>query len=122
MSVGCEASDDIIPDVTRALQSLCPERRTCVQTRDTCVRSLEGVRRGQASIEYVLLISALMVAICVLVRYPAPVEWMARSIAHAVSQRPPAHRSHGGGRHHRKPPHRHPHPCLCLSTRGSPGG
>jgi Class III signal peptide. len=79
------------------------------------------VRRGQASIEYVLLISALMVAICLLVRYPTPVQWLARSVAHAVSQPPVVHRPHGG-KHHHGSPHRRPHPCLCLPTRGSPGG
>jgi hypothetical protein len=69
------------------------------------------MQRGQATIEYLLLVTALMLSMCLLVRYPTPVEWMARAIAHAVSHRPATHRHHGGGRHHAS--HRHPHPCVC---------
>ena len=48
------------------------------------------MQRGQATIEYLLLITALMLGMCVLVRFPTPVEWMARAIVHAVSHRPAA--------------------------------
>ena len=69
------------------------------------------MQRGQATIEYVLLITALMLGMCVLVRFPTPVQWMARAVVHAVSHRPAAPRHHGGGHHGH--PHRHPHPCVC---------
>jgi hypothetical protein len=67
------------------------------------------MRRGQATIEYVLLLTALMLSLCVLVRYETPVRWMARAITHALPHR---HGGAGGGGHHHGPAHR-AHPCLC---------
>lgn len=67
------------------------------------------MRRGQATIEYVLLLTGLMVSLCVLVRYETPVRWMARAITHALPHR----HGGGGGGHHHAPGHRRPHPCLC---------
>jgi hypothetical protein len=67
------------------------------------------MRRGQATIEYVLLLTALMLSLCVLVRFETPVRWMARAITHALPHR----HGGGGGGHHHGPQHRHPHPCLC---------
>ena len=66
------------------------------------------MRRGQATIEYALLLTGLMVSLCVLVRYETPVRWMARAITHALP-----HRHGGGGGGHHGPGHRRPHPCLC---------
>jgi hypothetical protein len=68
------------------------------------------MHRGQATIEYVLLLTALMVGLCVLVRYETPVRFLARAIAHALP-----HRQGGGsgGGHHHGPEHRRSHPCLC---------
>jgi len=54
----------------------------------------QGVTRGQATVEYALLAVALVVAVCVLVRYATPVTEMARAVAHAVSHRPARHRPH----------------------------
>ena len=68
------------------------------------------MRRGQATVEYVLLLTALMLSLCVLVRYPTPVRWMARAITHALPHR---QGGGGGGGHHHGPEHRRPHPCLC---------
>ena len=87
-------------------------------TCDAGIRSVPPVQRGQATIEYVLLITALMLGMCVLVRFPTPVEWMARAIVHAVSHRPAGPRHHGGGHHHGHP-HRHPHPCVCPTGGGA---
>jgi hypothetical protein len=67
------------------------------------------MRRGQATIEYALLLTGLMVSLCVLVRYETPVRWMARAITHALPHR----HGGGGGGHHHGPGHRRPHPCLC---------
>jgi hypothetical protein len=67
------------------------------------------MRRGQATIEYALLLTGLMVSLCVLVRYETPVRWMARAITHALPHR----HGGGGGGHHHAPSHRQPHPCLC---------
>jgi hypothetical protein len=82
------------------------------------------MRRGQATIEYALLIAALMVGLCLLVRFPTPVQWMARSIAYAVSPRPSGGHRHGGAHPggHRRPPHRHPNPCICQPVTLVPGG
>jgi hypothetical protein len=68
------------------------------------------MHRGQATIEYVLLLTALMLGLCVLVRYETPVRWMARAITHALPHRKGGGR--GGGHH--GPEHRRPHPCLCV--------
>jgi hypothetical protein len=70
------------------------------------------MQRGQATVEYLLLVVALMLSMCLLVRYPTPVEWMARAVVHAVSRRPAPHVHHGGGHHHGSR-HRHPRPCAC---------
>lgn len=86
-------------------------------TCDAGIRSVPPVQRGQATIEYVLLITALMLGMCVLVQFPTPVQWMARAIVHAVSERPAAPRHHGGGHRHGHP-HRHPHPCVCPAGGG----
>jgi hypothetical protein len=67
------------------------------------------MHRGQATIEYVLLLTALMVGLCVLVRYETPVRFLARAITHALPHR---QGGGGGGRHH-GPERRRPHPCLC---------
>jgi hypothetical protein len=68
------------------------------------------MRRGQATIEYMLLLTALMLTLCVLVRFETPVRWMARAITHALPHR---QGGGGGGGHHHGPEHRRPHPCLC---------
>jgi len=68
------------------------------------------MHRGQATIEYVLLLTALMLSLCVLVRYETPVRWMARAIIHTLPHRQGG--GAGGGRNH-GPEHRRPHPCLC---------
>jgi hypothetical protein len=75
------------------------------------------MRRGQATIEYVLLLTALMLSLCVLVRFETPVRWMARAITHALPHRGGG--GGGGGRHH-GPEHRHPHPCLCPGDPRAP--
>jgi len=67
------------------------------------------MHRGQATIEYVLLLTALMVGLCVLVRYETPVRFLACAITHALPHR---QGGGGGGRHH-GPERRGPHPCLC---------
>ena len=69
------------------------------------------MRRGQATIEYALLLTALMLSLCVLVRFETPVRWMARAITHALPHRQGG--GGGGGGHHHGPEHRRPHPCLC---------
>ena len=69
------------------------------------------MRRGQATIEYVLLLTALVLSLCVLVRYETPVRWMVRAITHALPHR----HGGGGGGHRHGPAHRRPHPCLCPS-------
>jgi hypothetical protein len=74
------------------------------------------MERGQSTVEYVLLVTMLVLGMCLLVRFPTPVAWMARAVAHAVAHRPAAPRRHGGGHHHGSP-HRHPHPCLCPGER-----
>jgi hypothetical protein len=74
------------------------------------------MERGQSTVEYVLLVTVLVLGMCLLARFATPVEWMARAVAHAVAHRPPTPDRHGGGGRHHGPPHRHPHPCLC------PGG
>jgi hypothetical protein len=68
------------------------------------------MHRGQATIEYVLLLTALILSLCVLVRYETPVRFLARAITHALP-----HRQGGGGgdNHHHGPERRRPHPCLC---------
>jgi hypothetical protein len=68
------------------------------------------MHRGQATIEYVLLLTALMLGLCVLVRYETPVRWLARAIAHALPHR---QGGAGGGGHHHRPGQRRPRPCLC---------
>ena len=68
------------------------------------------MHRGQATIEYVLLLTALMVGLCVLVRSETPVRWLARAITHALPHR---QGGGGGGGHGHGPVHRRPHPCLC---------
>jgi len=67
------------------------------------------MHRGQATIEYVLLLTALTVGLCVLVRHETPVRFLARAITHALPHR---QGGGGGGRHH-GPERRRPHPCLC---------
>ena len=68
------------------------------------------MHRGQATIEYVVLLTALMVGLCVLVRYETPVRFLARAITHALPHRPGGG---GGGGHRHRPGPRRPHPCLC---------
>ena len=68
------------------------------------------MHRGQATIEYVLLLTALMLGLCVLVRYETPVRWLARAITHALPHR---QGGGGGGGHHHRPGQRRPRPCLC---------
>lgn len=69
---------------------------------------------GQASVEYALLVTALVVGMCLLVRFSTPVEAVARAVAHAATpgdgRYVPAHRVRGTPR---RPPHRHEHRCLC---------
>jgi len=72
------------------------------------------MHRGQATIEYVLLLTALMLSLCVLVRYETPVRWLARAITHALPHR----QGGGGGGYHHRPEHRRPHPCLCPQAEG----
>jgi hypothetical protein len=73
------------------------------------------VSRGQATVEYALLVVALVVAVCLLVRFATPVTDVARAVAHAMSHRPARHRPHATiGK--RRPPHRRPAPCLCPFT------
>jgi hypothetical protein len=74
------------------------------------------MRRGQATIEYTLLVAVLAIGGCLLVRFPTPVEWTARSIAHALAYRGPAAHHHPARtrpRRQRRPPHRRVHACLC---------
>ena len=68
--------------------------------------------KGASLVEYALLVVALVVAVCLLVRFATPVTDVARAVAHAVSHRPAHHRPHAPiGK--RRPPHRRPAPCLC---------
>jgi hypothetical protein len=71
------------------------------------------MERGQASIEYTLLIAILIVSLCLLVRYQSPVIAIARSVQHAVAaHHRPDHRGHAGhAGHHRSPVHK---PCWCA--------
>jgi hypothetical protein len=71
------------------------------------------MQRGQATVEYVALSVAILIAGCLLVRFQTPVDDLARAVANAVAaahRRTPAARPHG----HRQRPRRHvEHPCLC---------
>ncbi len=74
--------------------------------------------RGQATVEYVTLVTVLLIGACLLVRFETPVQTLAEAVAHAVAAphrhpavrpHPAVHRPHG--------PHRPVvHHCLC------PGG
>ena len=69
------------------------------------------MERGQATIEYALLATTIVVATCLLVRFETPVQSLARAVAHAMAPSRPRPPRHGGGHHGH---HRHrPHPCLC---------
>jgi hypothetical protein len=74
-----------------------------------------GVQRGQATIEYALLATALVVAMCLLVRFETPVQWLARAVVHTIVPRPAGRPHRGGGGHHGHR-QRRPHPCLCPRT------
>ncbi len=74
------------------------------------------MERAQASIEYLLLASAILVGSCLLVRFQTPVRAVATAVVHALSGRaqqpgPQLHRHHP----HRSPTRR-PHPCLCQAS------
>jgi hypothetical protein len=76
---------------------------------------LGGVQRAQASVEYLLLVSAILVGACLLVRFQTPVRAVATAVVHAVTghARHPSPTLH---RHHpHRPPTRRPHPCLCAA-------
>ena len=72
------------------------------------------MHHGQASVEYALLATALVVGMCLLVRFSTPVEAVARAVVHAAApagrRHVPAQRVRGSPR---RPPHRHEHRCLC---------
>jgi hypothetical protein len=74
------------------------------------------VQRGQATIEYALLATTLLVAMCLLVRFETPVQWLARAVVHTIVPVRAGHPHHGGGGHHGHR-HRPPHPCLCQASR-----
>jgi hypothetical protein len=80
------------------------------------------MQRAQASVEYLLLVSAILVGACLLVRFQTPVQAVATAVVHAVSgheQRAPGQ----SGRHHpHRSPTRRPHPCLCQFGPSGPAG
>jgi hypothetical protein len=85
------------------------------------------MERAQATVEYLLLVVALTLGGCLLVRFWTPVEAVAMAVAHAFA--PPPHHARTPGRpprphRPRKPPVRKPRrPCVCpLATRTSPAG
>ncbi len=75
------------------------------------------MQRGQATIEYALLATTLLLAGCLLVRFETPVQWLARAVVHTIVP-VRAHPHHGGGHGHRRP---RPHPCLCPTAADSQG-
>jgi hypothetical protein len=75
------------------------------------------MQRAQATIEYALLVTVLLVGTCLLVRFETPVQWLARAVVHAVAPGHARHGHHGGGGHHGRR-RRRPHPCLCPDSSG----
>ncbi|MGN6377776.1 MAG: hypothetical protein ACTHNU_02380 [Gaiellales bacterium] len=71
------------------------------------------MQRGQASVEYLLLISALLLGICLLVRFETPVEAIARSVVHALEGRRPHPGPATPRRHPHRPPTHRRHACRC---------
>jgi len=80
------------------------------------------MQRGQATIEYVLLSTALLVATCLLARFATPVEDIGRALRAAVAPRP-AHEPSAGqpaARRRTRPPRpreRSPRRCYCPLDR-----
>ena len=78
------------------------------------------MHRGQSSVEYSLLLTALMLGVCLLVRFSTPVGDLAGEVAGAIA-RPVVHapaaaprRVGSIHRHHHRPPA--PHRCLCPAA------
>lgn len=74
------------------------------------------MQRAQASVEYLLLASAILVGACLLVRFQTPVRAVATAVVHAVAGHQRHDRGLLGGHHPHRSPTRHPHPCLCRFT------
>jgi hypothetical protein len=82
--------------------------------------------RGQGSVEYLLLASALILGVCLLARFATPVEDLAAALFRAMKGKPyeprPRPKVDGGGA--RRPPvkprrrgPRRPSPCVCPPAR-----
>jgi hypothetical protein len=74
--------------------------------------------RGQATVEYVTLVTVLLIGACLLVRFETPVQTLAGAVAHAVAapHRHPAVRPHRAVHRPHAPQRPVVHHCLC------PGG
>ncbi|MGZ4194778.1 MAG: hypothetical protein ACXVRW_20245 [Solirubrobacteraceae bacterium] len=84
------------------------------------------MQRAQASVEYLLLTTAIVLAVCGLVRFATPVEELGRALVRAVAHRPS--REAPSQHPHRARPHpppgrraRRPHPSYCPIVPGSAG-
>jgi hypothetical protein len=81
--------------------------------------------RGQATVEYLTLVTALVVGVCLLVRFETPVRAVAEAVAHAVAA--PHRRARFDPRPHtsihRPHPPRRPtvHRCLCPGSGAQAG-